>query len=449
MEYALKNNGQYESVEFCSQIIQTKGKSSINLMAKKDMYSKLGFCNYKTIKRNNTLTKVDLPVHCQLKLVSKQPFSYEINGDYQIPAYYDKHKICDYLYEITYGYIDYDYAYKYFKPTTSFGCSAIRNGNFFGRNFDWLYNNDVQFVVHTPSSLDHYEVLGVSGIIPGIDNKTVDDKRVIKDGVDMFKLLPFYLLDGINEKGVFCTHNVVPLDNEENPTRIVRAVKQENDRVCIPMLVRYVLDKFSNATQAVKYIKNYVTLYFSEEMIDEWKYQSHFVIGDQVNTYVLEFIGGELYIYNNVKFITNFQITNVKFDERNYILYPPTMFGVNKYGSGLERHDIINSNYSKCNTLAGMLDTLKKVRYTNITEELFWISEIVKMDDDDGEKITVDTPFHKCLNAIDSVRHKYENKDRDNPEVWITCHTSIYDINKKRLYIYNQEDYTKEYRFEL
>lgn len=441
MEYAIKNtNGQYESIEFNSFIIQTEGKGIITLQSKLDNNK---FADCFKITAINHVTKLDIPI-ASLKLVSAKPFDYTI--PFINPRYYNKNKIEDFLYEITYGNIDYEYAYEYFKPGFS-GCSSIRNCNWFGRNFDWKYDNQVQFIVHTPQSLHHHGVLGVSGIIPGIDKSNVDQNSIIIDGVDMFKLVPFYLLDGINDCGLFCSHNLVPLDNETLPTIEITALKEEKYRVCIPMLVRFILDKFSQAQEAIDFIKNYVTLYFSDEMIDSG-YQSHFMIGDKNHTYIIEFINGEIKIIN-AQYITNFQIYNVQFDKTNKIIYPtPTQSGINKFGFGLERWDIITDNYRKANTKQGMEYLLNLIKYSNCYTEDFWISELVKCDDDYRNIITVDSIKDDCSEAILESIENYQTRDRDNPKCNITCHSSIYDIKDKVLYIKNQENDT-EYSFKL
>ena len=446
MEYAIKKDLNYESIVFNSDAIQTQGVSNITLQTKIDNNE---FVNYQMISKKNTVTKLDFPEDIDLKLISRNPFGYTIPG--VSPKYQNKKKIEDFLYEIQYGNIDYDYAKEYFIDTNIGGCSSIRNGNWFGRNFDWLYNNDVQFIVHTPTSFNRYSVLGVSGIIPGITKNTVDNDNIIVEGVDMFKLLPFYLLDGINEKGLFCTHNVVPLDNEDEPTIRIPALKEELEVIAIPMLVRYILDNFCSAKQAIDYIKNYVTLYFTNKMIEDYKYQSHFLIGDSKNTYVVEFINNEIVIHD-WKYITNFQITDVQFDENNFIQYPPTQFGINKYGKGLERWNIIALNYKDSSTLKGMRNLLDLVKYSNgyiWNENEFWYSEITGMlEDSEQSKITVDTPPTECTNAFSEVMVNWDYKDRDDPNVCITCHSSIYDICKKELYIKNQENET-EYKFNL
>lgn len=445
MEYALRHDNQYESIVFQaspSLAIQTKGRGTITLQAKVEDND---FTNHLTISAKDHVTILDFPEDADLRLVSKHPFSYTIPD--KPPHYYNKTKLEDFLYEITYGNIDYAYAYEHFKPGYAAGCSAIRNGNLFGRNFDWLYNNQVQFVVHTPTSLDHYAVLGVSGIIPGVVKSNVDNESIIISGVDMFKLVPFYLLDGINEKGVFCTHNVVPLDDDEAPTQEIGALKQERDRVCIPMLPRFVLDKFATASAAINYLRDYTTLYFSDEML-EAGYQSHFMIGDCNNTYIVEFENGEIRTSTTHKYITNFQVTDVLFDKDKHIIYPPTQSGINKYGSGLERWDIITDAYKLCCTHEGMRATLNAVKFSNCYQDPFWTSEIVGKDDDDGNVITVDTDPANCTTSIAEVKENYASRSRTDPKVWITCHSSIYDIRQRTLSITNQEGET-EYDFPL
>lgn len=439
MEYSIKDNGQYESIEFNSDVVQTKGNVILQAKIDNDNYA-----NYKSIN-GSKVTKIDLPETVDLKLVSSSPFTYSIPG--VEPHYYKKTKIEDYLYEITYGNIDYEYAYNYFNPVNSFGCSSIRNGKFFGRNFDWLYNNQVQFIVHTPTSFERLAVLGVSGIIPGVEQSNVDDDEIIIDGVNMFKLVPFYLLDGINERGVFCTHNVVPLDDETSPTREIIAKREEKDRVCIPMLPRFILDRFTSAEQAINYLINYTTLYFTDTMIDSG-YQSHFLLGDSNSTYIIEFRDSKIEIIN-AKYITNFNINNVIFNSDNTVLYPPTEFGINKYGTGLERWNIISKNYSQANTLQGMRNLLELIKYSNTYSSTdFWYSELVKMLDTERQPITVDTPPDKCGRAKAAMLSHWRLKDRNNPKVWITCHSSIYDISRKILYVRNQENET-EYEFRL
>lgn len=442
MDYAVKNNGQYESIVFNSWIIQTHGRNQITLQAKIDDNQ---FADYKVIPAANTVTKLDIPIPADLRLVSKYNF------DYTIPfvpiKYFEKHIIEDYLYDITYGKIDYDYAYENFNPSNSGGCSSIRNGCLVGRNFDWLYDQEVQFVVHTPTSFNSYAVLGVASIIPGVNKNNAGNSEIIIDGLDMHKMIPFYLVDGINERGVFCNMNIVPLDNKTDPTQYFIANKEELHVVCAQMLPRFILDRFATAKQAVDYIVDYVTVYFTDSMLSSG-YQCHLMIGDCSSNYIVEFINGEVKVICS-NYMTNFNIDGVQFDKYHKIIYPPTQYGMDQYGAGLERWDIIADNYGNSNNYDGMRSLLEKLCFSNAyNDEAFWYSELVKGTDDDGGVITADTPPEKCQTLKALALQQFDEKDRDDPKVWITCHASIYDINRKVLYIRNQENKT-DYTFNI
>lgn len=446
MENALKINNQYESIEFTTVAVQTQGKGKIKLLGKLDNNE---YTCIKQINKQNTITKINGYSVVTYKLVSTLPFSYTIYGE-DIPLYYNKQKIEDFLYEITYSTLDYDYAKQNFIiQSLPSGCSSIRNGNWFGRNFDWYYNNDIQLIIHTPQTLNYHAVLGVTGAVPGVNKTSIEQNTITVDGTNMYKTLPFYLVDGINECGLFCSENLVPLDNDV--TVEVVAIKEERDRIPVPMLVRYVLDRFSNAKKAIDYIKNYVTLYFPDDMITNWKKQCHFLIGDRLNTYVLEFINGKLEVLP-YKYITNFQLHGVIFNKDMSINKPYIPNGVNKFGNGLERWQLINEDYKLSNTKNGMTNLLDTIKYSNgynEDESKFWYSEITGMVDDSlVDKITVDTDPDFCSTSFGETMEAWDLKDRDDPKVFITCHSSIYDINKKQLFIRNQEG-EPEYTFSL
>lgn len=440
MEYALKtSNNTYESIEFKSNVIQTIGISSINVLVK---INNNEFTFFQKIKPSNVLTTNQLPFTVTMKLSSSHPFSYDYPG--LIPKYHNKKKIEDYLYSIDYGKIDYNYAYEHFKPAFKGSCSSVRLGNLFGRNFDWLYDTFVQFIVNTPASPNTFQVTGVAALIPGITQDTVDQDFIIVEGVDMFKLLPFYLVDGMNEKGLFITHNVVPLDSESEPTTVIPAKIEELDSVCIPMIPRFVLDRFSSAKQAIDYLTNYTTLFFSDEMLESG-FQSHFLIGDRSSTYVLEFIDNEIKVIP-FNFITNFTIFDIKLNKNNTIIYPPTTSGIQPLGSGLERWDMIAT--TKHDTLESMRNLLSDLNYSNMIIEPFRYSELVSKEDDEGNPITVDTDPSICTTAKNQAIEDYANKSRIDPKVTITCHSCIYDLNRKKLYIKNQES-NVEYEFNM
>lgn len=125
-----------------------------------------------------------------------------------------------YLYDIWYDTLDYKYAYDYYSSADAgYGtgaCSAVRNGNFFGRNYDWTYDNNAEFIVHTDAEDGRHAVLGTAASIPGLTDEFV------RSGTSsiLYKLVPFQLVDGINDAGLVINMNVVPrqdLDKEHYP----------------------------------------------------------------------------------------------------------------------------------------------------------------------------------------------------------------------------------------
>lgn len=69
-----------------------------------------------------------------------------------------------YLYEVEYN--DYDYSvaksWKFDDDLPMTGCSTCRHGNLIGRNFDWYFDNNAEFIVRS-SKPDCNMVLGVAG----------------------------------------------------------------------------------------------------------------------------------------------------------------------------------------------------------------------------------------------------------------------------------------------
>ena len=66
---------------------------------------------------------------------------------------------------------------------------------------------------------------------------------------DVYKALPFLVVDGINEKGLVCNNNVVPTGDKGRNTGSVPVI-EKRDEICQMMLVRYILDNFDNALSA-------------------------------------------------------------------------------------------------------------------------------------------------------------------------------------------------------
>lgn len=366
--------------------------------------------------------------------------------------YYDKLKdIKDFLYEIEVKNLDYNYAYNYFKENeveSGGACSSVRVGNIYGRNYDWTYNDDATFIVRTPHTKEHYAVIGVTGSISGFTDEFVKSREQIEE----YKIVPFRIVDGVNEKGLFCNVNVVHLEDKERPTHTEPTVSLEQE-VCGDMLVRYILDKFDNATTAVNYIKEHISIYLSQSKIDAG-FDCHWMIGDKHNTYVLEIVDDSVVIIEQ-NIMTNFYINGVTFNEDGtvYTQYTQdsehnaiTTNNVQAYGSGLERYNLIVNSIKESFTrqdMRALLDDLKYSRtYTSVKDANFWYSEYTNEPSEElSLDIKVDTEYNNSIlnNYLNVVLSGYPSRERGD-SYWQTTHSSVYDLDKKVLYLVSQED---------
>jgi len=87
-------------------------------------------------------------------------------------------------------------------------CTSGRFGNFHARNLDWYYDNEVDFIVRTKAHDGLYASISTCTAIPQLSDKVVASREYS----DKYKMLPFYVTDGINEHGVVVNGNVVPKD---------------------------------------------------------------------------------------------------------------------------------------------------------------------------------------------------------------------------------------------
>ena len=115
-------------------------------------------------------------------------------------------KVADYLWEITVN----DYASTapeclFGKVAVDFGCSAVRNGNFYGRNLDFFVNEKAEVVIHTPARNGRHAAIGV-----GLMNHMTDAQVAEGLTAEQISMLPWGMYDGINDAGLFCNMNVTP-----------------------------------------------------------------------------------------------------------------------------------------------------------------------------------------------------------------------------------------------
>lgn len=396
-----------------------------------------------------------------MKNGTRKDFRYYTVGDLSVDG---PQKAADYLYVYNLASLDYDYAKRYFKSRKAEvnlgGCSSVRFGNFYGRNLDWYYDNGVDFVVRTPAIHGRHAVTGVCG---GLSSLTKD---FVESGVysDAYRLLPFFMQDGINDAGLFCNINVVNDDRGVTTPTIPELEKK--DSICSVMLVRYILDNFATKEAAVEYLTNYVEVYAPQALKDKG-YEVHFMIGDATGTWILEIVNNEIHVIEDYNQMTNFYLNGVEMGvqeyEGDYVYTPldvldgyyptseqPYGNSLDEHSTGLERWNTItrrfHDNFSKQDMRALMNSLLFTNAYKTGTDP-FWFSDFVSMDPD----INCDSsPEDELLQAAVSAGiEAYENRDRNNPVTWQTTHSCVYDLTTKKLYIVSQEDTDNEMEFDF
>lgn len=159
-------------------------------------------------------------------------------------------KETDYLYKLTYTTVNYKAGEEYTKHyKLNGGCSSIRKGNLYGRNFDWLYNNNCSFIIEVKGNEDRHASIGVSGHLRGLDKDFCSGMK----WSDLYEILPSLTVDGINDAGVVANINVVPA-NTMGSTIGTNPGKPD---LCLMSIVRLILDKCDTARDAIELVNQY------------------------------------------------------------------------------------------------------------------------------------------------------------------------------------------------
>ena len=367
------------------------------------------------------------------------------------PPFISMTRIGELFYEMVYDELDYDYAkstINFFFPNGIKGsCSGIRNGNLFGRNYDWFYNNDCEFLIKIPRKKNRYASINVASGM-GIFTKFFVEKKWY---FNIYKILPFVALDGINEKGVACSVNVVP--NNDNGNTISTNPESKNV-VNVVMLIRYILDNYDSAEKAVNDIKNNINLTGAHSKM--FNDELHYMILDDKKTFILEIVNNKVIINECPKdhppYMTNFFVTNCKYDENGHV----DLKSVTPHATGIERYDIITDNYKNCDNYEGMLDCLKKVKLSNNYNESlkpFWLSACIHHAEENGYGNLVVNDMIEHPEKFDKIKNdqikSFKNRTRRKGDTYETVHTSIYDIKNKKLYLMIREDFENMLDYEV
>ena len=362
--------------------------------------------------------------------------------------------IKDYLYEISYDHINYDYAYDYFlkdKDDPLIGaCSVFKSGKLVGRNLDWNYSHQSEFLVRIPRINNRYKSYGIGGGLSKLTKTFVDSGSYS----DLYKIVPFNMYDGINEYGVYANVNVVPSDYGKNIIHMDLSKYEMNAQ----MLIRFILDNFQSAKEAVNYIVKHVNLYFSKQL-HAMNYEIHYFITDINNSYILEIVNNEYKVIEismgsqYIPAMTNFHMYGIRLNDDNTVYTPETKLSdkdahsfnhITLHGSGLERFNLIANTLSRNMSKSDVWNLLNDLKYTKsyITVDYvsnpFWYTEWVSKNGP-----TVSDDISDFEEIVTKGGRLYSERSRDTGLTWQTVHSVVYDLETKSLEIITQEDGTK------
>lgn len=337
-------------------------------------------------------------------------------------------KIADYLWEYT---ADKYYAYAEIPQSridgvgSEFGCSAVRNGNFYGRNLDFFISETSEIIVHIPAAEGRHASIGVASI------QGVTDEQIVNGLTDeQIMAMPWGTFDGINDAGLFCNMNVVPYeDGGDNP-----GTNPGKPRLCNAMLVRALLDSCGSVDEAIEFINNHDL--YGQKLGD---FNLHFMIGDPSRNVVVEFINNEAVVAEKY-IMTNF-----------YVNLPE----LTPNADGVERYAILTENYAEGGeSMEGMYNLLKRVRFSQAYDanvKPFWTTEWLMNQYRWDEDETVILADPKVQYDLALYKHFMETGQYNREDgLWWTTHNSIYDISEKKLWITIREQYgQKPHEFKL
>ena len=332
---------------------------------------------------------------------------------------------------------------------TGFACSAVRNGNFYGRNLDLDYADVPEFVIKVAAneSEGRYASIGLAA-----SHTLKKSNEVDKVSEADLLALPNMTFDGINENGVAMNCNVAPAVDMDFAT--LRSTNYGKPRIHAVAVVRYVLDHAESAAHGVELLKN-MDIYGG---YGTWGL--HWMLSDEKETYIIECIDGELVARNDTdNIMTNFYVnyapntpyakhiarTGQTVAGKTYEGFPI----LTPHACGVERYAILKEHYAEGGESAeGMARLMERVKYTQTYEadtKPFWYTEYTE-----GNLTIASAPMDfKAVVQSSIDTYKLHDRNIQPNNFWQTWHTAVYDLANRTLRLNIQEDYSRHFDFKL
>lgn len=391
-------------------------------------------------------------------------------------------KVADHLYQyVLEDDINWSSANALTNMNKRFACSGVQNGKFRGRNYDWYYDDTDLCIVQSKKTANRkHASVGVSDLS--------FLKKDEKGHYDLEKI-PLVTVDGINDAGLCIQVNV--LTYGENGVNFVHT-EDTSDDLHGARVVRYILDNADSVDNAIALLKQKdidSTYYGAEEF--HWLISGPVSADDKtIKTVVVEKFPSDYAKFAEINETQGLAITDTFVDNK------PIMTNLNVhnfdgtsstvgYGLGFERWQLLDKYYNQGTSIMGMFDLMEKVWYSKFYDfygELFWYSEFAltaldqttyysahldelknKLDELLGAgtydymmenyghiyylpemwgasgPINGDTSKAGIIGPCLEVTSSMYNAQNLGNELWITVHTSVYDLEAKQLNIQVRE----------
>lgn len=371
--------------------------------------------------------------------------------------------ITDYLFGLEYD--DYDFsagveALSKYKPAAA-GCSEVRKGVFVGRNLDWYINHDASAVIKVNASENRYASLGVIGCATQFN----DEFARSGEYGEIYRILPMFTVDGVNEKGLYAGVNVMPTgETSLNPEHWntgawglgAAFTNPESDKsYCVTYLVRVILDNAASVAEAKELIKSINWFEPAGFPHDGQTQAFHWLISDTESSMVVEFLDN-VPCFTETASVTDPSYATIMTNFTNKLMADQQLMQTS--GIGYERWDILAEAYPDAEeSFEGMQDLMKKVWYTQ-----FYTADAMSPDFLMSEFASAKRPAQSLYHNTEfqqteewaglaaNLKKDYNNPDNwhnNDTNLWYTTHTSVYNIASQELHLILHEGFDEQKDF--
>ena len=131
-----------------------------------------------------------------------------------------------------------------------------------------------------------------------------------------------------------------------------------------------------------------------------------------------------------------------------FVVLNINMDQIPEHPDGLERMQALKENYDEGSTMEGMYQLMQRAKYSNMfdpakkwySELGFTYAEIREITEDGDEEM--DKVMKRLQEAFENeLEYVKEHGFREETNFWTTSHTSVYDINNRKMWITVRERY--------